>query len=240
MTLLKQITRVALGLGFLAHITAAPAGPIKTNSVVVENPPVWLKDRRIEKITDKVESFLEWKIRRVNVRWEPDAGAFARGHGLGNHPILAYTRANEQTIHLGPQVTDANFDGTFGHELVHVVIFQKYAEAIPPWLVEGLANFVAKNSVVDYVWLASRPAIPVESLVHPFRADPRYHYMASTALMEMLAKKCDLRDLIQMSVKKKLADQIRRLCGINDINATFAEWVKYQAGAFRKPVRKKS
>lgn len=227
----------------------ALAGPtqaleIRTNAAVFSNVPPgmsWLTQRRIEKIVDRVERSLEWDIRRVRVYWYTDAAEFARAHGLGTPStspnsgsagsILAVARRTDSSIHIGPKVTESNFDATFAHELTHVVLFQKYKSAIPSWLDEGLANYVGKKGGVDYLLLKTRGVGDIKRLTHPFAegSDVSYHYMLSTAAIEMLAKKCNLEDLLQLSVGAKLEPYIARTCGIGDLNAELARWVDSQS-----------
>lgn len=211
----------------------------------MEGAPKWLQARRVEKVTDRVESYLEWDIRRVRVLWYTDAQAFAKGHGYGD-TVLAFARKQDNSIHIGPRVTDANFDGVFGHELTHIILFQKYQGSVPNWLEEGLSNFVSKQGKVDYAWLGSQPPRDVTSLSHPFKSltvagaqpagfdAPRYHYQASTALIEMIAAKCDLRDLLQLSLKKKLETYLANTCGLSDVNQEFRKWLARKARAAPK------
>jgi hypothetical protein len=128
---------------------------------------------------------------------------------------------------------------------VHIIVFQKYKSAIPAWLDEGLANYAADRRNVSYAWLKTQPYRDVSTLVHPFekaRTDEsgpykvgsavgsgpdraRYHYEASTAVMEMIATHCDIHDLLQLSVGKKLETYLSTYCGINDVNAEFKAWL---------------
>ena len=78
-------------------------------------------------------------------------------------------------------------------------------------------------------WLAKHPAPnDVRDLTHPFNGSDdhvRYHYMASQALMEMISGKCELTNLLRMSVRRKLEDKLDTLCGIKDITKEFNLWV---------------
>jgi hypothetical protein len=216
---------------------AAHGAEIVTNSVSMPDAPKWLTQARVEKVTDRIQRVLEWDIRRVNVRWYTSEAEFQKAHGLpvaaDGGGILAVSKKNENTIHVGPRMTTKNFDGAFGHELGHIIMFQKYKEAIPKWLEEGLANYAAKNGTIDYKFLASQPDVDVRSLEHPFgktALSPRYHYMASTALMEMIASKCSIGDLLQLSVGEKLEGYLGTFCGIDDLNGEFRSFVKRKAG----------
>ena len=112
-------------------------------------------------------------------------------------------------------------------------MFQKYKNAIPPWLEEGLANWAAKHGTIDYKYLASQPAVDVKTMGHPFGnggPGPRYHYMASTALMEMIGSHCQIHDLLQLSVGEKLEGYLGTFCDIPDLNAEFHKFVARKAG----------
>ncbi len=201
---------------------------IKTNHVHMANAPKWLKESRIDRVVDHIQSKMEWDIRRVEVKWYGDAASFAAANQLGPSAI-AITTSPDIVVHLSPRVTDTNFDKVFGHEMVHVISLQKYKGAIPRWLEEGLANYLAKDGSVDYRWLAQQP-LPkdVKELVHPFSGDDnhvRYVYMASQALAELIGSKCDMEGLLRLSVKRNLEDYLAKICNIDDINVAFKKWV---------------
>jgi hypothetical protein len=209
------------------------AKEIDSNSVRMPNAPDWLTRNRVEAVTDRIQTALEWTIRKIEVSWYSDQGAFQKEHSLG--PLaMAVSRKRDSTIHLGPNVTKANFDTVFGHELVHIILYQKYADAVPKWLEEGLANHLAKHGKVDYAWLGARPfPADVRQLLHPYKSSAeatRYHYMASQALIEMIAKKCDLTNLLRLSVGEKLESYLQTYCEITDINSAFKQWVKKRQG----------
>jgi hypothetical protein len=200
--------------------------------------PAWLKEPRLEKVIAQIQSKLEWDIRRVNVFWYTDETTFAQIHGLGyGGGVVAFSRRSDQTIHLGPRVATDNFDGVFGHELVHIILYQKYKNAIPAWLDEGLANYLSQHGKVDYAWLATQPPGDIHALAHPFSGGGpdggatrvRFCYEASTAVMEMIASKCSVADMLQLSVGSKLENYLSTLCGISDINADFRAWVAKKA-----------
>jgi len=153
---------------------------------------------------------------------------YLKAHNLGA-AALAVAKSKDNSIHLGPKINNKNFDQVFGHELVHIISFQKYKGAIPKWLEEGLANYVSKKAPVNYKWLAKQ-AFPkdVRKLTHPFSksyAQIIYQYRASQALAEMLAKKCDLQNLLRLSVERKMDDYIDTYCKIKDLNAAYKKWV---------------
>ena len=298
----NRLTASVLFLGlfyaFLLLANDAAAEELSTNEVVFTNPPSWLNRIRVNKVVDRIQATMEWDIHRVRVQWYLDQATFQKFHGF-DASVLAISRKQDNTIHLGPRVIDQNFDAIFGHELVHTIVFQKYKDAIPNWLNEGLANYVAREGQVDYAWLNSQPFIDVRTLVHPFekplggdqspapenlsntsnplptpsdsprpspiptpsekgahhgkkgkRGDsateksltiphttpapkvginPRYHYQASTALIEMIAAQCSLDDLLQLSVGKKLESYLTTYCSISDVNASFRAWVKMKS-----------
>src|SRR5690606_18961288 len=101
------------------------------------------------------------------------------------------------------------------------------------WLEEGLANHLSKMQPVDYKWLAQQPfPNDVRELAHPFKGDATlvsYRYKASQAFAEMLNKKCDLQNLIRLSVQRKMEDYMRTYCEIKDLNKAFQDWVKKKA-----------
>lgn len=200
---------------------------IQTNAVNMPHAPEWLKRTRVEKITDRMQTKLGWTVRKVDVLWYTDLDSFMRAQSLGPF-VRAVTNKSKGQIHMGPSVTSEDFDSVFGHEMVHVILGQRYKDSVPGWLEEGLANHFAKHGKVDYAWLKTQPLPPdVRKLSHPFSATvstPRYHYQASHALAEMIAKKCDLTNLL--SAAKKLEDYLPTYCEIKDLNAEFANWIK--------------
>ena len=206
------------------------------------NAPEWLRQPRVERITDRIQNKLEWSTRRIQVTWHATPEDFAQAQNFG--PLaLAVTKHDSTTakMHFGPRVTDANFDEVFGHEMVHVIIFQKYKDSIPKWLEEGLANYLSSKDKVDYQWLKKQPLIDdVHQLAHPFgngnnakitAESVRYRYRASQAFAEMLAKKCDLEVLIRLSIQRKMEDFMRTYCEIQDLNQAFREWVAKKASS---------
>lgn len=209
---------------------------IETNAAYIYNAPSWLKRNRAEKSIRRVQRDLEWSIRRVPVHFYIDVESFSKAHSLGPYvTAVTVSHSSGSTIHLGPKVTNKNFDQVFSHELVHVIVYQKYKGAIPKWLEEGLANHLAKKKSVDYKWLVKQtlPQDVTKTLVHPLNTksydDAVFRYKASQALAEMLSKKCDLRILLQLSVERKMEDYIHTYCEIKDLNATFKDWVAKRA-----------
>jgi hypothetical protein len=224
-----------LGLVVVAlYSLVALAHEVETNSVHMADAPTWATAVRVEKILDHIQMVLEWDIRKIQVYFYNDNTSFMRQHSLGS-AVIAVSRKADNTIHLGPKVTATNFDSIFGHELVHIISFQKYKEAIPKWLEEGLANFLAKSDKVDYSWLAKRPfPKDVRSLVHSVSDSAektRYNYMASQALVEMISSKCDLANLLRLSVGRNMESYLQSYCEIPDLNAAFHAWIKKKSGA---------
>lgn len=217
-------------------ILTASARTLETNQFVVHDAPEWLTTRSIDEATEKVQNFLEWDIRKVPVYWYSDPQVFQRAHGLGP-TVLAAAKPQDGSVHMGPKVNASNFHQLFSHELTHVIVAQKYKSAIPKWLEEGLANYVGGMNHVDYAFLKSQGTPRVQSLTHAFRGSvsSKYHYAASTAVMEMIAAKCSIKDLLQLSVGKNLETYLKTYCEIPDLDAAFGQWVSQKAKT--SPVR---
>lgn len=216
---------------FLPLLCAAKE--IDTNSVYMGNAPDWVSRPRAEKIIDHMQMVLEWHIRKIQVHWHKNQAAFERASGMSGSMIAAALR-KDNSIHLGPKIVNSNFDQVFGHELVHVISYQKYKGAIPAWLEEGLANHLAKKGKVDYTWLAKKEfPSDVRSFNHPAQGtsdEIHFHYMTSQALAEMIAKKCDLTNLLRLSVERKMDDYLKTYCEIPDLNEAYRKWIKNKAG----------
>lgn len=241
---------LCLSLVFLFSNVAsiqARAAVVDTNEVHCDDAPAWLKSSLVNRVVERIQSKLEWDIRKVRMVWHLDQQEFQKSHGYSDS-VLAYSRQSDNSVHLGPRVTDVNFESVFGHELVHVILFQKYKGAVPKWLEEGLANYLSNHKplvkngkpvydpshwTVDYAWLAAQPSIDVLTLKHPFlgvaTSGARYHYQASQALVEMIASHCSLDELLQLSVGKKLENYLSTFCGIDDVNSEFRKWVAKKA-----------
>jgi hypothetical protein len=228
--MLIALTWLLLGLPGSA---SAFAKDISTNEIAMHDAPAWLSSSRIDNVVSKIQDFMEWDIRKIQVHWYTDQAAFEAVHGMGSYPIAVSMRA-DNSMHLGPKVTDGEFDSTFGHELVHIILYQKYKTAIPSWLDEGLANYVGQHGKVDYKWLSKQRLVDVTTLTHPFKGPSadgsadvaRVHYQTAQALMEMIAAKCEIHDLLQLSVGKKLETYLGTYCDIADLNDAFRKWVK--------------
>lgn len=202
----------------------------RTNSLKVINPPQWVKKSKVQKVTDHIESKLEWKIRRIPVYWHQSQATYAKAHNLGPLAAAVTVKSPKQTaIHIGPSVDKSDYQQILGHELVHVVFYQKYRHSIPKWLEEGFANFLSRKTKVDYSKL-KKLNLPkdVTQMDHPFSGsytDIKNHYLISQALVEMLDKKCDLSRLLRLSVNRKLMTYIHNTCQIKDINQSFQTWI---------------
>ena len=212
------------------------AKEIQTNEISMDNAPEWLTQTRVEGVTFRIQQKLEWTTRKVAVKWYSNRSDFERAHSLGPNAMAVTVGLGDKAIvHLGPRVNTTNFDQTFGHELVHVIVIQKYKSAIPKWLEEGLANDYSNHGKVDYKSLAKHPfPDDVHKLAHPMSGSAEgigYRYEASQALAEMLDKKCGLENLIRLSVQRKMEDYIETYCEIKDLNAAFRTWVKTKSGS---------
>jgi hypothetical protein len=222
---------------FSLFATMAFSAELLTNCAHFNDAPKWLNLSRVNRIAENVTRFMEWDIRRVQVIWYQNQKDFEAAHSLGPLP-MAVTQRSQNKILLGPKVVDSNFDRVFGHELVHVSSAQKYKEAIPKWLEEGIANYVAKFGKIDYVALAKGP-LPsdVTKVNHPISGNEQSvltNYYISQALTEMIASKCDFRNLLRLSVQRKLENYLENICKITDINQSFKKWVNDQAAAKKK------
>lgn len=218
----------------------AEAKSIQTNELTFSNAPDWVTESRVDRVVSRIQNKLEWTTRRTKVNWYTNLGEYTKAHSLRPEALAVTTSSGTTSVILmGPTVTSENFEHVLGHELVHVIVYQKYKGAIPKWLEEGLANHLARPGQLDYKWLAKQP-LPkdVRELAHPMGSGNnrdrnitremnaiRYRYKASQALAEMLDKKCDLLNLVRMSVARKMEPYIATMCEIQDLNAAFRGWV---------------
>ena len=224
--------KLLLLLLILNH-ASAQAAELRTNAAVFPSAPAWLTPARVNRVVDQIQTKLEWDIRRITVHTYADAASFQREHKL-DPAVLAFSRKDRNSVYLGPRVDTGNFDFIFGHELVHIILGQKYKAAIPAWLEEGLANHLGKMGRIDYAWLAKQPKVGVRSLVHPFLNSSvgwKQHYMASTALAEMISSHCSLSELLQLSVGKNLETYLGTFCEIQDIDTAFQKWLTKMSSA---------
>ena len=215
---------------FILMSLQVQARDITTNSLILKRPPKWLQPVKVRKITNYVENKLEWKIKRVPVYWHRNHETYSQAHSLGPGAAAVTVKSTKRTeIHIGPDITEKDYEEILGHELVHVIFYQKYKNSIPDWLEEGFANFYARKNKVDKKWLA-RQNLPadVTSLGHPFKSpvvDIHLTYKISQAMVEFLSKKCDLSNLLRLSVKRNLEDYIKRTCGIDNFDREFKKWL---------------
>ncbi len=204
----------------------AMAQPITTNNIQFVNPPSWLTETMITDSVSKIQNYLEWDLIRIRAFYHSDPKEYQAETEL-RFTTNAFFRRADQSIHLSPKVNSKNFNQVFGHELVHAIFFQKYKSAIPSWLEEGFANFIGTHSKPDYAWLSKQPAVDVTTLTHPQTdlSGSRFHYEASTALIEMIASRCSLKDLLQLSVGSRLQNYLKTYCEISDINLSYRRWI---------------
>lgn len=217
-----------LGAFWLSELSVSQ--DLTINQVRFVDAPNWLTEPRLQFVVDKVQNFLEWDIRRITVKYYPQGGAFQKVSPF-SFKVAAFYLRRDGSVHLGPEVNNETFDRYFGHELVHVIFAQKYKSAIPSWLEEGLANFLAQSGKVEYAWLAKQNWGDVYELKHPSHdlKGPKLHYQVSTALIEMISRKCSLPDLLRLSVGAKMTTYLSTYCEIKDLNMAFKEWVKAKA-----------
>ena len=225
---LMVVTSMSVTRPAFADAKKSRTHQVLTNNVHIAEAPRWLKRTRVEKVIDRIQMLLEWDIRRIEVVWHHTPESFAQAHNL-SPLVVAFARKSDNSIHLSPKVDDKTFDAVFGHELVHVISYQKYKDAIPRWLEEGLANHLSRNGKVNYKWLAQRPQpTDVRQLTHMDRTSEeavQYRYVASQALTEMIAAKCSLGTLLQLSVEKSVENYLATYCEISDLNADFKKWI---------------
>lgn len=211
------------------------AATVRTNEIEIEGAPEWVTKQAVERTIRRVEKFLEWDIRKVRATFA-DSQRIQDQQGLGSG-VLAFSLAGSKRIVFGPLTTKERFEEVLGHELTHQVIAQKFKKSIPKWLEEGLANFVGLYRLpgavgltsARYARLLAQPEFDVRRLEHPFLnsvVEPSIHYDASTALAEMLQKKCGLLELIQMSMGKSVEAYLSTMCGIKDLNTAYRQWLK--------------
>ncbi len=210
------------------------ARTILTNAVRMHNAPAWLNHVRIDQVVNHIELHLEWSIHRIDAYMYSSETEYDNAQSFGPLSLaVTETGDNKAIVRLSPRVNKDNFDQVFGHELVHVIVFQKYRGAVPKWLEEGLANFYSRTDCIDYKWLAKQPfPKDVRQLTHPMHgtlARIDYRYKASEAFAEMLHHNCNLTELLRLSVTRKMTPYIHSYCGIKDLNAAFRAWVKTQA-----------
>ena len=86
---------------------------------------------------------------------------------------------------------------------------------------------------MNYKKLAKHPfPKDIRQLTHPFKStltETMYHYRASQALAEMIEAKCDLTNLLRLSVQRKMENYLKSYCEIKDLNSAFKEWVLKKA-----------
>jgi hypothetical protein len=223
---------VFLHCSFCMHATADQVSSVlQTNAMSIHNAPAWVSRSKAEKVAQSIEQKLEWSIRRIDVYWHANETTYLKSQSLGVGAVAATIKSKNQTVHMGPQVNEQNWEQVLGHELVHVILAQKYKKTIPSWIEEGLANHLSKRAKVNYKMLAKEaPPTDLRDIGHPFRgskAKISYYYQVSQALAEMLDKKCDLRRLVQISMKedKGMDFYLKTFCSITDLNSSYRDWI---------------
>ncbi len=215
---------------FISYCLPSLGKELRTNQVIFHQAPDWLTEYKLQAVIDRVQSFLEWDLNKIEAFGYGDQGVFNSKHNL-SFSVDAIFKKSDSTIHVAPNVDATLFERVFGHELVHAIFFQKHKQAIPIWLEEGLANHVSQHGPPDYHWLVNKSWGDVTEMGHPNKGllEPKLHYTISTALIEMIESKCSLRDLLQLSVGKKMESYLTTYCDIKEINTSFRKWVEIQA-----------
>lgn len=202
------------------------AEAIELNSLHFENPPEWITQQALQKVVTQVERKLEWDIRKIQVRYIPDAEAFEKTHTMGK-TVQAFTRTRTGEILLGPLVNTKNWQTVLRHELTHVVLLQKYKNAVPDWMVEGLANRVGGERRVDYAWLKEQNWKTVRTLIHPFseKDQSKLHYQLSQAAVEFIESRCPLAELLQLSVGRSVEKYLKTFCRVESLDTELKAWI---------------
>lgn len=224
---MKALMCIAIMMGSPAF--SAP-NSFRTNCCDVSNAPKWLSNFKVGDIAAQMEREMGWSIRRVKVIFHDTDAEFNEAANL-NFSANAFFSPSRQTIEFKPQKDLATFTPTFRHELSHVISNQKFKGAIPAWLEEGFANYLGSKRKVDYKWLATQSLPDASGLEHPQSdaAGSKMHYQLSTATVEMLAHRCNLKDLLMLTTGSKLTSYLETFCKIRDINAEVRAWVKKKA-----------
>src|SRR5689334_22111367 len=103
-----KLIAIALFLLFMANAFAeSPKTQLKTNGIIMNDAPKWVTVNRIDKVVNRIQSLLEWSIRRIDVQYYQDEERYAQVNKLGPSAIAFAMRAND-SVHLGPRVTDQN------------------------------------------------------------------------------------------------------------------------------------
>jgi antirestriction protein ArdC len=171
-----------------------------------------------------METELQWIIRRIKVRFYSDARSFKNASKLNFVANAFYSPATD-TVHISPMKDIDQLTPTFRHELVHVIFKQKYKTAIPGWLEEGLANHLGSQRKVDYKWLKKQTIPDADKLSHPTIDGSTMHYQLSTATAEMIAARCNLKDLMMLATGSKLTQYLSTFCKIKDLNNDVRRWI---------------
>lgn len=228
--MISFFSRIHFPFLFLLVSFGLHAKNLTLNQIQFFNAPDPLTESALQETVDTVQGVLEWDIRKISVYGYSDVADFNRQHHL-NFPVEAIFRRSDSTIHISPKVNPVDFRRVFSHELVHAIVFQKYKSAIPVWLEEGLANYIGKYRSPDYRSLKDKKWTDVTLMGHPASAsvDSKTYYSVSMGLIEMIASKCSLKDLLQLSVGSKMTIYLKTYCQIDDLNNDFRKWVSLRA-----------
>ncbi len=225
---LRNFVFVLIAVEFiqLAGNVKSFAADYRTNCCEVKGAPNWLSSYTLQDLAVAIESKMHWSTRRIKVEFYGSGDDFQRASGL-NFVANAFFNPNQQLIGVSPQKDLETFKPTFRHEMVHVISNQKFKGAIPNWLEEGFANYLGSKRQVDYKWLASQNIPDASQLRHPSTDEggSKMHYQLSTATVEMIAKKCNLNDLLMLATGSKLTNYLETFCKIKNVGQEVRDWV---------------
>jgi hypothetical protein len=230
MRVLKYFLRssvLALGGIILGSLESFAAfNSYKSTCCEIINPPDWATSFALNDLAEEMGREMGWSMRRVKVIFHPTLMSFSNASGL-NFAASAFFSPSKQTIEFSPQKDYASFAPTFRHELSHVISNQKFKGGIPAWLEEGFANYLGSKRAVDYKWLKTQLIPNATSLSHPKvdSSGSKMHYQLSTATVEMIAAKCNLKDLLMLTTGAKLANYLETFCKIKDIDSAVKSWI---------------
>jgi hypothetical protein len=219
--------RFFVGLLVAGSPVFASGQNFRTNCCDVTNAPKWLTNFKVSDIAAQMERDMGWSIRRVKVVFHDSSQSLQSAANL-NFAAEAFFSPARQTVEFGPQKDMGSFIATFRHELAHVISNQKFKGAIPSWLEEGFANYLGSKRKVDYQWLAGQRLPNANEMSHPSSdaTGSKMHYQLSTATVEMIASRCNIKDLLMLTTGSKLTNYLETFCKIKDINTAVRDWVK--------------
>lgn len=233
---MRLISCLLLILIATTGISQTKKNDFMVNCCKVKNAPDWLKSDDFNDSANQIQDYFGWQIRRVEVYFYPTAEAYASASSL-SFATDAFYSASQQQIHISPHKDFKSLSKTLKHELIHVVFNQKFKSnvskdgsslrAIPEWLEEGFANTLGSGRTADYAWLKKQTRPAATSMRHPNSdaSGSRVHYQLSTATAEMLAAKCNLKDLFMLATGSKMQGYIERTCKIADVDKAVEQWI---------------